>query len=86
MKKAKILKMKHPSIPGSDEIGTLIMIIMQPAIAGGITKKRAGEIYDEIMSSIAIVEGKNDKAKTAFEILRDDILFKWYQDAMKKRH
>ena len=73
----QILKMKDYKIKGADEISVLIYSILQPAIAGGVSEERAEEIYNEIMSNIASL-GTGKDGNTAFQILLDDILNKWY--------
>lgn len=76
--------MKH-EMPGSDAISTLIVSIMQPAMAGGMTEEHSMEIYEEIMSSIASL-GVLTTGQTAFETLRDDILDKWAMHFMRPKH
>jgi hypothetical protein len=79
---AQIFEMKNYKTKGSHEISTLIASILQPAMAGGISEKRAEEIYNEIMSNIASL-GKDKEGNTAFQTLLDDILRKWYPMANK---
>jgi hypothetical protein len=79
---AQVFQMKDYKIKGADEISVLVYSILQPAIAGGVPKKRAEEIYNEIMSNIASL-GKDKDGNTAFQSLLDDILHKWYLTANK---
>jgi hypothetical protein len=74
--------MKDYKIKGSDEISVLVFSILQPVIAGGLSEERAEEIYAEIMSNIASL-GKDKDGRTAFQMLLDNILEKWYPMANK---
>ena len=52
-------------------------------MAGGLTKKKAKDIYVDSMSNILALEGLDEQERTAFELVRDEILFKWYPHALK---
>ena len=73
----QVIELKNYKMKGAEEISSLIAAILQPAMAGGVSEKRAEEIYNEIMSNIASL-GKNTDGNTAFQTLLDDILQKWY--------
>lgn len=64
-------------IEGSDEIASLLIAILQPAMAGGLPEARAEQIFNEILGSIDNLEGIVD-GKTAFQLLLENITKKWY--------
>ncbi|MFA6925316.1 MAG: hypothetical protein WC223_13805 [Bacteroidales bacterium] len=61
-------------------IAELIFIIMQPAIAGGISEKEAEIIYNKILSNIC----KLHESQSQFNILLEDILNKWALPIIKE--
>lgn len=79
---AQIFDIKNRKMKGADEISVLIATLLQPVMAGGLSEKRAEQIYEEIMSHIASL-GKDKDGHTAFQGLLDDILKKWYPMASK---
>ncbi|MEN6350370.1 MAG: hypothetical protein ABFD08_13380 [Syntrophomonas sp.] len=79
---AQVFDMNNYKIKGSHEISVLVVSVLQPVIAGGLSKERAKEIFEEIMSNITSL-GKDKDGRTAFQTLLDDILKKWYPMALK---
>jgi hypothetical protein len=49
------------------EIGIIIFSILQPAIAGGMSEKRAEEIYNEIMQNISDLHPSENQFNTLLE-------------------
>jgi len=70
-------------IEGSHEIASLLIEILQPAMAGGLPEARAEQIFNEILGSIDNLEGVVD-GKTAFQQLLENIKEKWYPMAKSK--
>ena len=68
--------MKKRKLAGSEAIATLVWSLLQPAMAGGMTEKRAQALYEEVMSSIASL-GTLTTGLTGFETLRNELLDKW---------
>lgn len=72
-------------IAGSDEISVVVWALLQPAMAGGMSEKRAQALYEEIMSSIASL-GTLTTGLTGFETLRNDLLDKWAMHYIKPKN
>lgn len=54
-------------------IALLVNVILQPAIAGGISEDEAESLYNKIMSSISCLHPSH----LQFSTLLDDIINKW---------
>ena len=62
----------EPIEPAGKIIDQIIVTILQPAIAGGITDKEAENIFNQIMESISSFKDPD----TIFESVLDDVLYK----------